>query len=191
MKTTDWNYDFASLPHWDNRERNAWIYDEFFEIPQSDTLCCLYSICEASMGNYVGFLAILRNKQKPELVLNVAKDFCFCVNFSVNSTGNLIFLQPSIYYRSLNRIQRPILILDIEKNCFSYVRTEVYCPCYQIVEKSPSVFEVEGDEQDMRSIKQLADLHGTKIEPSQLEWYKMKKLKKLPKMLLKQRSKSL
>lgn len=61
MKTTGWKYDFTSLPHWENREKDPLIYDEFFEIPQSDILCCLYSITEVSMLNYQGFLAILRN----------------------------------------------------------------------------------------------------------------------------------
>ena len=67
MKTTDWEYDFASLPRWDNRERIPYVYDEYYALPQSDTLCCLYSICEASMLNYLGFLAILKNKENPEL----------------------------------------------------------------------------------------------------------------------------
>ena len=64
MKTTDWNYDFHSLPHWDNREKLHYVCDEYYEIPQSDTLCCLYSICEAGMLDYLGFLAILKNKKR-------------------------------------------------------------------------------------------------------------------------------
>lgn len=184
MKTTNWNYDFASLPRWDNRERNPWIYDEFYEIPQSDTLCCLYSICEVSMGNYVGFLAILRNKQKPELVLNIADGFSFCVNFFVNSAGNLIFLQPSIYDRSSSRLLRPILILDIQKNRFSFVQTENYRSAYRVAEKSPSVFEVKANERQRTSTNQPAALHGTKIQIPKLEWYEIDKLAELPKMLL-------
>ena len=190
MKTTNWAYDFASLPRWNNREQNSWIYDEFYEIPQSDTLCCLYSICEVSMGNDQGFLAILKNKQKPELVLNIADGFNFCVNFSANSAGNLIFLQPSIYDRSSNRLLRPILILDLQKNCFSYVPTENYSPAYRIVEKSASVFQVQANERQRNNTKQLAALHGTKIQIPKLEWHEMGKLAKLPQMLLKQGSKS-
>ena len=184
MKTTDWTYDFTSLPRWDNREKDPWIYDEFFEIPQSDTLCCLYSIREVSMMNYQGFLAILKNKQNPELVLNIADGFSFCVNFSVNSAGNLNFLQPSFYDQSFNRILRPILILDLQKGRFSYVRTKNYCPAYQIVEKNASVFEVEADERQRCSIKPLAALHGRKIRTRWLKWYEMDKLCALRQMIL-------
>ena len=47
------------------------VYDEYFEIPQSDTLCCIYSIAEVSMCNYLGFLAILKNKEKPLLQVKI------------------------------------------------------------------------------------------------------------------------
>lgn len=81
MNTTDWKYDFASLPRWDTREKFPFVDDEFFELPQSNTLCCLYSIVEASMLNYVGFLAILKNKDNPELILNLAEEFVFLCQF--------------------------------------------------------------------------------------------------------------
>ena len=32
MKTTEWNYDFSSLPCWSNRETDPYIYDEYFEL---------------------------------------------------------------------------------------------------------------------------------------------------------------
>jgi hypothetical protein len=119
MRTTDWNFDFASLPRWDNRERIFYVYDEFYEIPGKDMLCCIYSVAEVSMLNHEGFLAILRNKEKPELVLNAA-DICFCVNFSQSADGRFLFLQPSFYFPKKG-YRRPVLILDMEKNRFAYV----------------------------------------------------------------------
>ena len=98
MQTTDWSFDFASLPRWDNREKWFYTYDAFYEVPGKDMLCCIYSVAEVSMLNYEGFLAILRNKEKPELVLNPA-DICFCVNFSQSADGRFLFLQPSFYFR--------------------------------------------------------------------------------------------
>lgn len=182
MKTTDWKYDFPSLPRWDNREKFPWVYDEFYELSQSDTLCCLYSVAEASMLNYVGFLAIFRNKEKPELVLNVT-DFPFCVNFSASEDGNLLFLQPSIYDRDTNRRLRPVLILDIQKNRFSYIKTANYCPGYQVIQKKANVFVVEADDQ-RKTIPQLAALHGRKIRTRWLRWYAMEKIHTLPQMIL-------
>ena len=184
MKTTDWNYDFTSLPHWDDREKMPWVYDEYLEIPQSDTLCCLYSITEVSMMNYQGFLAILRNKENPKLILNVAEGFTFCVNFLVSADGNLIFLQPSIYDRDTNRCIRPVLILDIRNHRFSYLKTNNYCPAYQVMQKKAHVFVIEADEQQRKGIKQLAALHGRKIRTRWLRWHGMDKLPMLPRMIL-------
>lgn len=183
MRTTDWNYDFSALPRWDDRERIPYVFDEFYELPQSDTLCCLYSVEEVSMMNYVGFLAIFRSKEKPELVLNVT-DFSFCINFSASADGNLLFLQPSIHLPDKGRTVRPVLLLDIKNNRFSYLRTDNYSPAYQVMQKSPHVFEVEADAQHRNSIPRLAALHGKKIQTHWLRWYGMDKLSALPRMIL-------
>lgn len=185
MKTTDWKYDFSSLPRWDNREKFPYVYDEYFEIPQSDTLCCLYSICEAGMLDYLGFLAILRNKQKPKLVLNVTDGLNFCVNFSVSEDGNLIFLQPSIYDQLTNRCLRPILILDIQNDRFSfYAKTANCCPGYKVIQKKPNLFVIEADELQRKNNRQLAALHGRKIRTRWLKWYQMEQLSALRRMIL-------
>ena len=184
MTTTDWKYDFTSLPHWDNREKYPYIWDKFFEIPQSDTLCCLYSIQEVTMMNCLGFLAILKNKEKPELILNVAEGFTFCVNFSASDDGNLLFLQPSFYFRDTNRCIRPVLILDIQNNRFSFIRTDNFCPIYKVVQKNANLFVVEADESNRKSIPQLAAFHGTEIQTCCLKWYEMDKLSQLRQMVL-------
>lgn len=95
------------------------------------------------MCNYEGFLAILRNKENPELLLNITQGMCFCDNISVSANGNFVFLQPSIYNPSRNTVQRPVLILDIVKNTFAYVDTDNYNPCYHVVEVSDHVFKVD------------------------------------------------
>ena len=184
MKTTDWKYDFASLPRWDNRESNPWVYDAFFEIPQSDTLCCLYSIQEVRMGDDRGFLAILRNKENPKLMVNITGGFNFCDNFSASDDGNLIFLQPSLYDERTNRLVRPVLILDIQNNRFSYMKTANYCTLYKVVQKKADVFVVEADEHQRKGIPQLAALHGKKIRTRWLRWHEMDKLPTLPQMIL-------
>lgn len=183
MKTTDWKYDFTSLPRWDNRERFPYVYDEYYEIPQSDTLCCLYSICEAGMLNYLGFLAILKNKDNPELILNLT-EFPLCVNFSASADGNLIFLQPSIYDRPTGRRLRPVLILDLRKNRFSYIRTANYCLDYRVIQKKANVFVIEADELQRKNNRQLSALHGRKIRMRWRRWYGMDRLTALPQMIL-------
>lgn len=182
MRTTDWNFDFASLPRWDNRERMPFVYDEFFEVPGKDMLCCIYSVAEVSMLNYLGFLAILRNKEKPELVLNVA-DFMFCVNFSHSEDGKLLFLQPSLYFRETGHIRRPVLVLDMEKDRFTLVKTKNYCPDYRVEERKPNVFVIEADERERKTNPALAALHGKVIRTKWKKWYPMERLGKLPQIM--------
>lgn len=181
MRTTDWNFDFASLPRWDNRERIFYVYDEFYEIPGKDMLCCIYSVAEVSMLNYEGFLAILRNKEKPELVLNAA-DICFCVNFSQSADGRFLFLQPSFYFPEKG-YRRPVLILDMEKNRFAYVKTKNYCENYRVVEKKPDVFVVEADERSRKAVPVLASLHGKVIRTKWKRWYPMDDLGRLRRLV--------
>lgn len=181
MRTTDWKFDFSTLPHWDNREKVPYVYDEFYEIPEKDMLVCIYSVAEVSMLNYEGFLAILRNKEKPELVLTMA-DTCFCVNFSRSKDGNLLFLQPSFYFPDRG-YRRPVLILDMEKNRFTYVKTKNYIEHYQVVERKPGVFVIEADESLRRSIPSLAAFHGKVIRTKWKKWYPMGRLSRLRSMV--------
>ena len=59
MKTATWDCDFSSLPYWENREHIPFIYDTFCEVPQSDALCCIYSIATS---------AFLRSNKRQKIV---------------------------------------------------------------------------------------------------------------------------
>ena len=180
MKTTDWKFDFSSLPRWDNRNSIPYVYDEFFEIPQSDTLCCIYSIAEVSMCNPLGFLAIIKGKQKPELFFNITEGICFCPNVSAGKDGNLLFLQPSIYNKDTNTISRPILIIDIARRVFSYFATDNQNPCYHVVELNNNVFRIEADASQKKNDKHLRALCRKKIRINRLKWHDLSELTSLP-----------
>ena len=182
MRTTDWKYDFSSLPDW-SRYRNGWTFDEFYHAPQNDLLCCIYCINEVSPCNCVGLLAILKNQNDPRLVLNVT-NFFFTLNFSASNDGKLLFLQPELYDRNANKPKCPVLLLDVERNAFAYVETENVNPCYTVVEKGDGVFRVEADASQRSDWdKRLAALCRTEIRPNDLHWHNMKKLPSLPKLL--------
>ena len=183
MKTTDWKYDFSSLPRWNIRNTIPFVYDEFFEIPQSDMLCCIYSVAEVSMCNYLGELAILKNKDKPELLLNITEGISFYPNFSVSSDGNLIFLQPCIYYQQNSSVKIPILIIDLSQNTFSYLVTDNANPSYRIVELKPNVFGIEADDHQKNADKSLRSLSRKKIRINRLKWYDISMLNALPEMI--------
>lgn len=183
MKTTDWKFDFSVLPHWNYRNSDPLIFDEFFEIPQSDTLCCIYSIVEATMCNYVGFLAILKTKENPELFLNIAEGMNFSNNFSVNKKGNLLFLQPDLYNRDTKTRKRPILIIDTSKNIFSYFDTGNFSPSYKVVELNEDVFGIEADERQKKGDKRLRALSKKKIRLKRLKWHDLTDIHSLPEMI--------
>lgn len=185
MRNTDWNFDFSALPYWDIRLSPPyiyWTYDEFLELPQSGALCCIYSIAEVSMWNYMGFLAIIKNKEDPSLFLNIT-DYGFCDNISASKDGSLIFLQPSLYFKETNISKRPILIIDIEKNLFSYIDTNNYSPSYKIEEINEKVFKINADAYQKKHSKGLWELSRMKIYTDRLKWYELKELGSLPEMM--------
>jgi hypothetical protein len=175
-QTTDWTFDFTSLPRWDNRDSMPFIYDAYYEIPQSDTLCCIYSIAEVTMCNHLGFLAILKTKAEPKLYLNVAKGLNFCDNVSVSENGRLIFLQPSMYNPNTQEIKRPILIIDMDKNAFSFFDTNNVNPCYKIVQSTPGIFKIDADDYQKKHDKKLRRLGRKKIKLNRLHWHSLDEL---------------
>lgn len=181
LAVTDWKFDFSNLPYWDNRQNLCGVYDRFFEIPQSDALCCLYSIYEVSMCSYLGFFAILKHKDDPQLIWK--SEINFRDNFCVNSEGNLIFLQPYLYDRNRNQSECPILILDIEKNRFSCLRTNNRSSGYKVVEKTKTLFVIEADEYQRKHNKELKALHGKKIRINWLKWNDLHALSSLPDLI--------
>lgn len=182
MKTTDWKFDFGSLPRWENHSL-PYTYDEFYEIPQADALVCIYAIREVSMLNYLGFLAILKNKQNPRLVLNITDTMQFTGNFSVNGDGDRIFLQASMYRKETNTVTRPILIIDVKKSLFSFFKTENTNTCYRVVELRENVFGIDGDARQMKYDKRLKELSGQTIRADSLQWYDFAGIGSLPEML--------
>ncbi len=184
MLSTDWSFDFESLPRWDNHNHNTFqVYDKYHYLPESDTLCCIYSIMEASMCNYIGFLAVLKNKSNPKLILNIAEGFNFCDNFSASKDGKLLFLQPTIYYKELNKLLRPILIIDVFDNNFSFISTDNVNTSYKIIEVGTSSFKIEADEFQKNNDDRLAALCKQKIRTDLLSWHDLSKIKSLPEML--------
>lgn len=169
-RTTDWKFDFSSLPKWDVRERIPFVYDKFYHLSQSDTLCCIYSIAEVRMGWHQGFLAILKNKEKPELVLNINKKMSFSDNFSASKNGNLVFLLSHFADKTAGGIGSMILIIDIVSEKFSYLRINNYNPCYKIVELGDGVFGIESDEMQRITDKRLDGFSKTIIDLSCLDW---------------------
>lgn len=177
MRTTDWEFDFSALPNWNNRDSIAYVYDKFLEIPQNDALCCIYSIAEVSMCTYLGFLAILKNKENPSLFLNVAHGFNFLSRIDTNAKGSLIFLRPYLYDKKSSRVKMPILIIDIERNVFSYFLDQNADPYGTIVELENNVFRIMASSDRQKQDKCFA------ISDRNLKWHALAEIGSLPQQI--------
>lgn len=178
MNIQGWNFDFESLPYWPDEKDSYQFTHELYENEQSDLACVLYSILENTMCNYLGCLAILRKKEDPCLDLVIHSFLVPWHQVSFSSNGNQIFLQVSIHNRSRSRYVRPLLVLDLAQNRFSYVRENLYSVSYRIEEVTPDLFFlVIGDPQS--SSKQEIVFSKEAIDFDTLAWFPMKEIESL------------
>lgn len=182
MTGTDWNFDFSSLPKYDTREKLPFVYDRFFEIAESDALCGIYSIVEASMLNYIGALILLKNKEEPRVLLNVFEEINFTDNFSRSKDGRYIFLQANIWDDTNQRIDRPIIIFDLLNELFAVYKTPNHNTTYEIVEIKKGVFQATADETQKKHDKQLRKLTRRKIR---LKWQSWRRIEEFGKIIRK------
>lgn len=176
MEISGWQFDFASLPRWDMRERDAYIEDILTENALSDTACLLYSITEASMMNFVGCLALFRNKAHPELVSNVHTIRFPRQEVVYSADGNLLFLNTRIDYRML------LVVIDLRSFCFSYVPVKTLSSCYTVEERSGQfVFCV--DAHQAQHDKRLHRLEGKEIKIERLKWHPLSELNEFDKTI--------
>ena len=120
MKSIDWPYDFSALPHWDNRER-MFVTDKFTESPRASYLCTLYANCEVSMMNYMGFLAVLKNKVDPELILNVTVFNVTDERAFFTADERFLIVQAHLRKSGLSGYIDTFLVIDLNELKFAFV----------------------------------------------------------------------
>ena len=178
-----WEFDFSTLPRWDNRDRIPYVWDKFYSLPESDALICIYSIAEVRMCWNQGFLAILKNKENPAIALNITEKINFTENFSVGKGGEVVFLQAHLYDKTTDTVNCPILIIDVVRERFSYMVVDNWNTCYKVIESEDGDFVIKADPVQAKSSERLSALDGLKIDLKRLTWYDFKELKKLPDMV--------
>ncbi len=169
MNIAGWEYDFESLPRWENREVMKDCKDYLTESGDESRACLIYSVTEVSMMYYLGFCAIFQNKENPELLLHIPY-----VNFEpyakFSKDGKLLFLKALYRYG-----KRFVLVIDLDAKKFAifhfcapfwYDLTEIEGGRFQIV------FDMERDGDDRR----IRYIKNTLIDPEQLIWRKWKPL---------------
>jgi hypothetical protein len=118
MNISNWEYDFSSLPYWDNREKTD-VTDKLYE--STHDFCLLnYSISEVRMLDFRGFLALFKNKAAPQLVFNcTALNFPKCTPFFAESVPFCAVLA-SVYCEDIQKELDVTLIIDLAKNRFAF-----------------------------------------------------------------------
>lgn len=121
MKSIDWPYDFSALPHWGNHESMLYIGDVFTESPYAKYLCALYANCEVSMMNYMGFLAVLKNKVDPELILNVTAFNVTDERAFFTADERYLIVQAHLRKSGLGGYADTFLVIDLNELKFAFV----------------------------------------------------------------------
>ncbi len=168
-----WEYDFTSLPHWDIRNEYHFAYDSLYENPSSDTAVLLYSIVECRMLCYAGFLAIVRNKKKPELMLRVEEITFWDSRVVFSADGALVFAKPYLWISAGRRLSVwLVFIFDVSTERFACFRILANDIDFTVKERERNVFIIVADEQHMKQDASglPGKLNGTKIELDALEW---------------------
>lgn len=166
IRGSDWNYDFTSLPHWDVRDKIPYVYDLLFENGPMDLAFLIYSIVEYRMCSYAGYLAILQNKKKPELMFWTEKPVFSNAEVMFSRDGQLAFAQSAFW----NDGGWPIYVFDLPNRRFARFKTITKNICYTVKEIEPNEFVIVADEWQMRNDELLQKINGTKIEIKALKW---------------------
>ena len=162
MNISGWNFDFTTLPYWNNRD-SVYCEDHLFESPNSEYACLIYSVTEVRMLSYYGFCAVFDNKENPSLILNIKY-----VNFEpyayFSKDGELLFLKATYRYG-----KQFILVLNLKKKVFSVVH---FCAplYYDILQKNDGVFEIVFDEKTMQSDSRAKQISDTCIKLKDMRW---------------------
>ena len=180
MNISGWEYDFESLPRWENRAVMFDCQDYLFESPDASRACLIYSVSEVGMMNHIGFCAIFQNKAAPELLLHIPY-----VNFmpqaKFSKDGNLLFLRASYRYG-----KRFILVLDLRAQKYAIVH---FCApvWYELVETESGLFQITFDTERNKDDRRIKHIKNTLIDPEALQWRKWKPLAEGGDLRLRQR----
>lgn len=166
MNIQSWELQPETLPYWDNHTAYPYCEDYLYESPDGNTAILIYSVIEARMSDYLGFCAIYRDQQTPELLLPIRS-----VNFTpfaqYSRDGNLVFLKAC--YRGGKRF---LLVLDLQKKAYAVVHFAPPDLGYGIIEEPDGIFAVCFTEEQIHADGRLAELNRRAIDWRELKWRK-------------------
>ena len=146
MEINGWKYDYESLDGWDARDKNPWYSDKLMSNSNSDTACLIYSVREVRMCTEMGYLAIFKYKDDPKLMINVISMMFPVQEPFYSNDGRYIILKAQIYMKETDRIECPILFLDVIDMKFANFEMKGNNYTYQFEQLAPWKFLVKVDD---------------------------------------------
>lgn len=120
MNISDWEYDFSSLQSRDARENLPAAPDTLFESPDGSFCILNFPVSKAADGSCLGSVAVLKNKQSPELVLYAEKlKFPIAEPFFARSSHTAALLAV-VTEKSMDKDFDVTLIIDLDKKRFAF-----------------------------------------------------------------------
>lgn len=160
QRTTDWEFDFSTLPHWENRSEIPYIFDAFLPFEKADLLFCVTSVAEVTMLNYRGFFSILENKESPRVVFSLQKGIVGPNLYPSGKEGYLCF---EAYCRGKGSVS---LLYSVHRKAFAVLeRPSGYLARARFSEDEETVTLVEGNGSSMQFVIDTL----TWIPPERLE----------------------
>ena len=126
MDINGWNYLFESLPHWRIRELFPYVYDQLTQSPSNKYAILIYSIAEVSMCNEVGCLAVFESREHPLLLLNAHKAHFTPQTPVFSANGRYVCLKSQVYLSDQNRVECPLLLLDLYERQFTVLTMDTH-----------------------------------------------------------------
>ena len=126
MEIKGWNYLFENLPHWRIRDRFPYVYDQLTQSPSGEYAILIYSIAEVSMCNEVGCLAVFESREHPALILNAYKAHFSPQSPVFSANGRYVCLKSQMYLSGQNRVECPLLLLDLYDRQFTALTLDTH-----------------------------------------------------------------
>lgn len=125
MKIDGWDYSFENLPHWGIRERFPYVYDQLAQSQTGEYAILIYSIAEVSMCSEVGCLAVFERREYPILILNAYKAHFPPQTPIFSANGRHVCLKSQMYLPDQNRVECPLLLLDLYERQFTVQTVDI------------------------------------------------------------------
>lgn len=126
MDINGWNYLFENLPYWRIRDRFPYVYDQLTQSVTGKYAILIYSIAEVSMCNEVGCLAVFESREHPALILNAYKAHFPPQTPVFSANGRHVCLKSQMYLPDQNRVECPLLLLDLYERQFTALTLDTH-----------------------------------------------------------------